>query len=489
MPLLSKFANANTVVATGWSTPTSAYDTTAAIYNALANKPASGGGEGSQAFATAAPGKSTSITTDYGFPAFTTSDIPDGSVINSVTVEIRYKSSTTGSTGAVIGLQINKNGTLLGSESTFGMNTSDQTVTKADSSLVVADLRNANQLKARLRGFRSTSNTAITWSVDYVRVTVDYTPTSTGSATLALVPALVAAGAVAVQAALAKALGLALSAAGAALVKGDLSRTLTLSLSASGAVRVKGDSSLTLGPSLSAAGTVANAVRTGDASLVLPLGLAASGQVAVGGGAALALTPSLAAAAVLPIRGDAALVLPLAFTAAGMLAVKGGAALVLAPSLAAAGRAPLVATAALTLPLQLTATGKTSQSSIGDAALPLPLALTATGAVRVGGAAQLRLDLQPLALAVVAVKGDGVMVIPLALGSTGAVRLQGDADLRLPLLFAATGHVPSTGRVWSWRDPDPPPASHESKWTPGTVAPPTGYSHEWSWTWPGVGGS
>lgn len=182
MPVISKFANANTTITTGWSTPTSAYDTTNAIYSALTNPPASGGGEGSQAFATAAPGKNASITSDYGFPAFSSAEIPDGSVINSVTVEIRYKSSTTGSTNAVIGLQVNNNGTLLGSESTFGMNLSDQTVTKADSSgsVTLAILRTANQLKARLRGARANSNTAITWSVDYVRVTVDYNPGVTG---------------------------------------------------------------------------------------------------------------------------------------------------------------------------------------------------------------------------------------------------------------------------------------------------------------------
>ena len=163
MATVSKFANANTVVTTGWTSPTSGYTDDAA-------------------YATAAPAKSTSITSDYGFAAFATSELPE-SLINSVTFEIQYKSNTTASTGAVIGLQGNNNGSLLGSETTFGMNLSDQTVTKQyTSGISRVDLLNANFIKSRVRGFRSTSNTAITWSVDYVKITVDYTwqPTLAG---------------------------------------------------------------------------------------------------------------------------------------------------------------------------------------------------------------------------------------------------------------------------------------------------------------------
>jgi len=143
MATVSKFANANTVVSTGWTSPTNAYADDAA-------------------YTTAAPAKSTSITTDYGFPAFTSSELPE-CLINSVTFEIQYKSDTTGSTGAVIGLQGNDNGSLLGSETTFGMNLTDQTVTKQyTTGISRADLLNANFVRARVRGFRSSSNTAMT---------------------------------------------------------------------------------------------------------------------------------------------------------------------------------------------------------------------------------------------------------------------------------------------------------------------------------------
>lgn len=156
MASVSQFANANTVVTTGWTNPTNAY-TDDGVY------------------ATCAPAKSTSITTDYGFPSL---GIPALSTITSVTFEFQYKSSTTSSTGAVIGLQGNNNGSLMGTESTFGMVLADTIQTKQYTTGLptVAQLNAANTVKARVRGFRSTSNTAITWSVDYVKITVVYTP-------------------------------------------------------------------------------------------------------------------------------------------------------------------------------------------------------------------------------------------------------------------------------------------------------------------------
>lgn len=156
MATVTKYANANAVVATGWTSPTNAYaDDTS--------------------YATAAPGKSTSITSDFGFAAFSSSDIADSSAINSVTLEMVYKSSATNSTGAVIGLQLNNNGSLLGSETTWGMNLADQTVTKAETTgISLTDLRNG-YVKGRVRGYRGSSNNAVTWSLDYVKITVDYT--------------------------------------------------------------------------------------------------------------------------------------------------------------------------------------------------------------------------------------------------------------------------------------------------------------------------
>lgn len=154
MATATAFANANTVVATGWTNPTNAYaDDTS--------------------FATAAPAKSTSITTDYGFAGL---GIPTDATVESVTFEFLYKSSTTSSTGAVIGLQGNDNGSLMGSETTYGMSLSEVTQTRQYTTGLpsVANLNAADTVRARVRGFRSSSNTAITWSVDYVKITVVY---------------------------------------------------------------------------------------------------------------------------------------------------------------------------------------------------------------------------------------------------------------------------------------------------------------------------
>jgi len=155
---VSKFANAFTAVAGTWTNPGNAY--------------ADDG-----VYATAAPGKNASITIDFGFPAFLPAEIPAGSKINSVTVEFQFKSDTTGSTGATIGVQVNDGGTLLGTESLWSMGTSDLTTTKGDSSgaVTLADLQLPNNVRARVRASRSSSNTAITWSLDYVKLTVDYT--------------------------------------------------------------------------------------------------------------------------------------------------------------------------------------------------------------------------------------------------------------------------------------------------------------------------
>lgn len=160
MATLSKLANANTVVTTGWTNPTNAYSST-----------------DTDASATAAPAKNASIVSDFGFPAFTTGEIPDTYVLTGITAEVRYKASATDSTGATLRFQINNNGTLVGTESSNGMTLTFSTVTDTETSGVsLSDLRTANVVKVRVTGARSSSNNPITWSVDYVKLTVSYSP-------------------------------------------------------------------------------------------------------------------------------------------------------------------------------------------------------------------------------------------------------------------------------------------------------------------------
>lgn len=166
----TKFANANAaVVAGGWTSPTGAYSDDGA-------------------YATAAPAKNGTISSDYGFPAFTSGDIPDGAGINSVTVEVQWKVSTTGSIDT-LGVQLhNPAGTALGSETTTTTATTADSVStqQVTSGIPLADLRSANVVVARVRASRGNTNTAFTASLDYVKVTVDYTPANNVTGALAV---------------------------------------------------------------------------------------------------------------------------------------------------------------------------------------------------------------------------------------------------------------------------------------------------------------
>ena len=158
MATVTKFPQSNALITTGWTLPNNAHADDAA-------------------YATAAPAKNSSIITDYYNFAM---DIPSDATINSITFEVQYKSSVTTSTGATLTLQSILNTTLMGSEITGSMNLADTIINGATSGTwTVAQLNDNTQaggFKLRLSGKRTTSNTAVTWSVDYVKVTVDYTP-------------------------------------------------------------------------------------------------------------------------------------------------------------------------------------------------------------------------------------------------------------------------------------------------------------------------
>lgn len=165
MATVTKAASSNTVVTTGWSTPTNAYGTTA---------------DGS--FATATPAKSSTVNSDYGFPSFTTSDIPAGSTINSVTVTVAWKLSNA-TVGGTLGVQGRNNGVADSTAETT--DTASTTVTQKTfvfgTKPTAADLAVAGQVVARVRDSRLTSNTAHTGSLDFVSLTVDYTAPTTVS--------------------------------------------------------------------------------------------------------------------------------------------------------------------------------------------------------------------------------------------------------------------------------------------------------------------
>src|ERR1051326_6333119 len=93
-------ANAHTVVTTGWTNPSNAFSTTT-----------------DGVFATASPAANSTVSGDYGFANFTAAEIPDGSVINSITVTVNWGMSVS-VTGGVLGTQLRNNGVALGTETT-----------------------------------------------------------------------------------------------------------------------------------------------------------------------------------------------------------------------------------------------------------------------------------------------------------------------------------------------------------------------------------
>lgn len=152
MPVVTRVPTTNAVITTGWTNPTNAY-------------------ADDNVYATAAPAKSASITSEYAGFDFG-SVIPDGSTINSVTVRQRWFVDTTAST-ATLGSQAYVGTTAQGTEFT---NTAEP-LTETLDTYTVASLTRADllDLRLRLRAGRGTGNTGYTASLDAVDVVVDYT--------------------------------------------------------------------------------------------------------------------------------------------------------------------------------------------------------------------------------------------------------------------------------------------------------------------------
>jgi hypothetical protein len=169
MATATKAANSHAVVTTGWTNPANAYATS-----------------GDNVYATAAPAKNATVNGDFGFATFAEFDA--SAVINSVTVTVEWKVSTT--TVATLGVQLRNSTTALGSETTFSSTTEGQSTQVVTSGISAADILNG-LIKARIRDSRGNSNTAHTGSLDFAALTVDYTAATiytdsgAGSVTLA----------------------------------------------------------------------------------------------------------------------------------------------------------------------------------------------------------------------------------------------------------------------------------------------------------------
>lgn len=165
MASITLAASSNTVVSTGWTNPTNAYGT------------ATDG-----VFATASPAKNGTVSTDYGFASF---GLPAGSVISSVVITVAWKLSAT--TLATLGVQGRNNG--VADSAAEVTDTTDTAVTQKTFTFgtlpSVSDLNTAGLVVARVRDSRGNTNTAHTGSLDFVSMTVVYTPIDLFTPTLA----------------------------------------------------------------------------------------------------------------------------------------------------------------------------------------------------------------------------------------------------------------------------------------------------------------
>ncbi len=252
-----KAANAHTVVATGWTNPSNCYSTTT-----------------DSTYATIVTAKNSTLSGDFGFPAFTTGDIPDHATITSVIFRTTYGLTAT-ATGALVGLQARRNtgGVTLGSEITRALaSMADDNGTATGATLT--DLRTANELRVRGRGTKGNSSSASTAQIDRLYLEVNWTETLSG-----------AGGTISLTATL--------TPAGSKQGKGAGSLALTATLLATGVVYSSarsGSGSMTLSATLSAAGTKADA---GVGSITLAGTLAAAGKKADAGTGSLAVSATL----------------------------------------------------------------------------------------------------------------------------------------------------------------------------------------------------
>jgi hypothetical protein len=156
MPTISKFAAYHTPITTGYTNPSNAY--------------ADDG-----VYATASPGRNAQVSAYFGFPAFTSDEIPDGAIINSVTIEFEYRVSTTASI-AIQYWQTFVGTTGLGTEQGDDSEPLTDVVKThtVTSGITLSDLRTADRVRMRLRSARGNSSTAVTFYIDYVKITVNY---------------------------------------------------------------------------------------------------------------------------------------------------------------------------------------------------------------------------------------------------------------------------------------------------------------------------
>lgn len=258
MTQIVKASNAHTVVSTGWTNPSNAFSTT-----------------NNQVYATTSPPKNATNSGDFGFPAFTTAELPDHSTLTSVIIRTTW-SFTLAVTGETLGMQARRNSTstTLGTETT-GAPLIDTDASQTATGATITDLRTANELRARMRATKGNTSTGVTANLDRVYIEVNFTETVSA-----------AAGVISLTATFAET-GIKKTSAAAGSV------ALVATLSETGKKAALGSAALTLVSTLSESGKKA-ALGSGAAALTATLVEAGSKQAR--GAASLAPVASLSEA-------------------------------------------------------------------------------------------------------------------------------------------------------------------------------------------------
>lgn len=125
-------------------------------------------------YATAAPAKNGHVTGDWDFAAFSDAELPVGAAIDSVTLRVQYKASTTASNFDIT--LTRKNGGA--SDGTTNDASEPAVDTNLDSAFAAlpteSDLKTAGQISVTADAHRGSSNTAVTASIDYIELRVAF---------------------------------------------------------------------------------------------------------------------------------------------------------------------------------------------------------------------------------------------------------------------------------------------------------------------------
>lgn len=128
---------------------------------------------GDNVYATATPGKNQTMAGDFRF-TINTSDIPLAATIDAIRGVVEWKLSAI-VTGGQLQTWVSRNNTVISDSPTYTSTTEAQTTATVNQAVSRTDLFTANAIEVRGNCSKGSTNSALTGSIDFVRLEVDYT--------------------------------------------------------------------------------------------------------------------------------------------------------------------------------------------------------------------------------------------------------------------------------------------------------------------------